>query len=35
LPPELYALARMSVAGLAQALRETLWNGPPLRRRIA
>ncbi len=35
LPPELYALAGMRGADFRQALRETLWNGPPLRRRIA
>jgi len=35
LPPELYALARMLVGDRSQALGKTLWNGPPLRRRIA
>ena len=35
LPPELYALARMCIPDCRHALRETLWNGPPLRRRRA
>jgi len=35
LEPEFYALAGMRGAELRQALRETLWNGPPLRRRLA